>query len=193
MKTIAGFFGILMLFFVGSILAALAGLPHWLTQVIVLLLLLALLRWADRALTGGSGFRAVGWVLRGVWAKLTSVVDRQLSIRLPQPPPLPAPVPVSRSYRYLVPGSSEVIEVAIRPAAVYDYFDPTATRYPHAYIGKTVDSVGRHEQHVEDRRDFVDLQRDVQWYPCECVALAVEQAAIRQLRPVRNIAMNTGR
>ena len=190
MKAIGSVLGFLVLFFVGSVLAAVAGLPHWIVRLVVLLLLLAVLRWVDDRLAGGAGGRAVGWALRTVWAGLSRWADRH-GVQLPQPPARPAPVPVARTYHYVVPGSDRVLEVSVLPSAVYDYWDPNvSSRHPHDYIGKSNVPELRHIQHVDDGRTFVDLPRDLQWYPCECVALAVERAAILALRPVQNIAHN---
>ena len=189
MRTLGSMLGFLILFFVGSVLAAVAGLPHWIVRLVVLLLLLMLLRWADDRLTGGAGGRAIGWALRTVWAGLFRWAGRH-GVRLPQPPARPAPVPAPGTYHYRVPGSDQVLTVSVLPAAVYDYWDPNASRHPHDYIGESGVPSLRHIQHVDDGRTFVDLPRDLQWYPCKCVALAVERAAIIALHPVQNISHN---
>ena len=191
MRTIGSVLGFLILFFVGSILAAVAGLPHWIVQVVVLLLLLALLRWADDRLTGGAGGRAAGWALRTVWAALSRLAARR-GVQLPQPPAGPAPVPVADTYTYRVPGTEQTVLVPVPPAAVYTYHDPRSPA-PYAYIGKAINPTLRHEAHVKDGRPFTNLPRDVQWYPCECVALKVEAAAIQALRPMANIVHNGAR
>ena len=189
MRTLGNAFGFFVLLIVGLTLTAVAGLPHWIVQVVALLLLLALLRWVDDRLADGAGSRAVGWALRTVWAALSRWAARH-GVRLPQPPARPAPVPAPGTYHYLVPGSDQVLTVSVLPAAVYDYWDPDAFRHPHDYIGTSGVPSVRHIQHVDDGRTFVDLPRDLQWYPCKCVALAVERAAIIALHPVQNIAHN---
>ena len=192
MRTIGSVLGFLILFFVGSVLAAVAGLPHWIVRVVVLLLLLALLRWADDRLTGGAGGRAAGWALRTVWAALSRLAARR-GVHLPQPPAGPAPVPVADTYTYRVPGSDQVLTVPVNPAAVYNYWDPDNIRMRYGYIGETEDDERRHREHVAKGRPFTNLPRDVQWYPCECVALKVEAAAIQALRPMANIVHNGAR
>ena len=191
MRTLGSMLGFLILFFVGSVLAAVAGLPHWIVRFVVLLLLLMLLRWADDRLTGGTGGRAIGWALRTVWAGLSRWAGRH-GVRLPQPPARPVPVPVASTYTYTVPTSEQTVVVDVLPAAVYTYYDVRSPA-PYAYIGKAINPTVRHESHVKDGRPFTGLPRDVQWYPCECVALKVEAAAIQTLRPMANIMHNNGR
>jgi len=191
MRTLGSILGFLILFFVGSVLAAVAGLPHWIVRLVVFLLLLMLLRWADDRLTGGAGGRAVGWALRTVWAGLSRWAGRH-GVRLPQPPARPAPVPVASTYTYTVPTSEQTVVVDVLPAAVYTYYDVRSPA-PYAYIGKAINPTVRHESHVKDGRPFTGLPRDVQWYPCECVALKVEAAAIQTLRPMANVMHNNGR
>lgn len=189
MRIIGNVLGTFALLIVWIAYTTVAGLPHWIVRVVVFLLLLALLRWVDSRLADGLGSRAVGWALRTLWAALSRWAGRH-GVRLPQPPARPAPVPAPGTYHYQVPGSDQVLTVSVLPSAVYDYWDPNATRHPHDYIGKSNIPSLRHTQHVDDGRTFVDLPRDLQWYPCECVALAVERAAIIALHPVQNIAHN---
>ena len=191
MRTLGNAFGIFVLFIVGSTLTVVAGLPHWIVRVVVFLLLLMLLRWVDSRLADGLGSRAVGWALRTVWAALSRWAGRH-GVRLPQPPARPAPVPVASTYTYTVPTSEQTVVVDVLPAAVYTYYDVRSPA-PYAYIGKAINPTVRHESHVKDGRPFTGLPRDVQWYPCECVALKVEAAAIRTLRPMANVMHNGGR
>lgn len=199
MKTLGGILGFVLLFFVGQLLLALGGLPDWAGRGLAWAVLLLLLAGLDSR-TGGHLTRLVTWVAYAAWGRLQAFAARRgqqlpgLPAR-PARPARPVAAPLATPYQYVVPDTAgQVVTVApLPPSAVYTYFVPGVM--PPEYIGKADDPDRRHQEHARDGRPWTrpGVERDVQWYPSEQVALAVERAAIMTLGPVYNVQHNGSR